>query len=74
MRSYGRAQILPDEVVRVEQVQSLVRRFERHRRPIDEQVDVVFAREPGQEIAAVSGNAGSDGRERAEPRESWHIA
>ncbi len=66
--------IFPDEVVRVEQLEAFVRRFERRRRPVDEQIDVVFRREPGQEIAAVPGNAGSDGRKRAEPRESWHIA
>ena len=29
-------------------------------------------REPGQELAAVPGDAGSDGRKRTEPRESWH--
>ena len=74
MRSYGSRAVLPDEVVGVEQLKRFVRRFERCRRPVDEQIDVVFAREPGQELAAVPGNAGSDGRERAEPRESWHIA
>ena len=66
--------IFPDEVVRVEQLDAFVRRFVRRRQSVDEQIDVVFPREPRQEIAAVSGDAGSDRRERAEPREPWHIA
>ncbi len=33
--------VLPDEVVGVEQLKAFVRRFERFRRPVDEQIDVV---------------------------------
>jgi hypothetical protein len=65
--------VLPDEVVGIEQLDTFERRFVRHRRPVDEQIDVIFPSEPGQEIAAVSGNAGSDRWERAEPREPWHM-
>ncbi len=66
--------ILPDEVVCGEEATSGIWCDEIGGRAVDEDVDVMKSRDAGQQVAAVLGDAGFDGRKGCKPCQSQHAS